>query len=194
MACWPRSAVTLALALAGAAACRGTPSRLDEAMPPADPGSVPLAGTPIAIDGEWSEPAWNQRALRGVLAGDDGRTARPYGELRLLHDADTLYVGLYAADEDIRSTDRWELVLGPRTLHVDAAGRADAPDVRAAVDRDGTLDRGDDYDEEWVIELAVPLAGLGEPPLTVFARRCDTPKSGGERCGSWHATLGLQSL
>jgi hypothetical protein len=160
------------------------------AIPAAD--RIPLASLPITIDGELREPAWNQRALRGVLADASGAQARPYSEIRLLHDAATLYVGLYAADEDIRSTESWELSLGPRMLHVDATGHADAPDVHAAVDRDGTLDQPDDYDEEWVLEVAVPLDGLGASPLAIGAKRCDTPKDGRVRCGEWHRQVGLE--
>ena len=173
------------------AACRGESSKLDPpAVPPRD--RIPVVSGAIQLDGELAEPAWNQRARRGVLVGDDGQKARPYSEVRLLHDATNLYIALYAADEDIRTTDRWELALGARALHVDAAGKTDAPDVRAGIDRDGTLDKPDDYDEEWVIELAVPLASLGAAPLAVSAKRCDTPKDGHVRCGEWHDKLGLE--
>ncbi|HEY1556375.1 MAG TPA: hypothetical protein VGF94_16185 [Kofleriaceae bacterium] len=162
--------------------------------PPEPPAAdvIPRISMPIAIDGELNEPPWNQRSYRAVLAGDDGKQARPYSELRLLHDGASLYVGLYAADEDIKTSDRWTVTVGPRVVHVDAAGHADAPDVRAGVDRDGTLDDPHDYDEEWVIELAVPLASLPAPPLALAAERCDTPKDGRVRCGRWHAQLGLE--
>lgn len=172
--------------------CQGAPSKLDPLLGTPAADRVPLVTSPIAIDGEWREPAWNQRALRGVLADAAGAQARPYSEIRLLHDASTLYVGLYAADEDIHSTESWELAIGPRTLHVDATAHTDAPDVRAAVDRDGTLDQPGDYDEEWVLEVAVPLAGLGTPPLAIHAKRCDTPKDGHVRCGEWQRQVELQ--
>ncbi|MGE5185890.1 MAG: hypothetical protein ACM31C_27725, partial [Acidobacteriota bacterium] len=153
---------------------------------------IPKLDAPIALDGELHEPAWNARALRGTLAGDDGEQARPYSEVRLLHDGTSLLVGLYAADEDIRTTDTWKLAIGPRSFTIDAAGHASAPDVKTGVDRDGTLDQPSDFDEEWVIEAAVPLASLGAPPLAIEVERCDTPKDGKLRCGRWHARLPLQ--
>ncbi|HUJ62488.1 MAG TPA: hypothetical protein VLX92_28500 [Kofleriaceae bacterium] len=155
------------------------------------PNDVPVATTAIAVDGELTEPDWNARAMRGVLLGPDGDQMRPYSELRLLRDAHALYVALYAADEDIRSTDAWQLAVGPRTLRIFANGTSDAPDVAVGVDRDGTIDRPSDYDEEWVIEAAIPLATLGAPPLAIAAKRCDTPKDGHERCGQWSGKVGL---
>jgi hypothetical protein len=154
--------------------------------------SIPLVSAPIAIDGELNEPAWNARALRGVLVGDDGAQARPYSEVRLLHDATSLYLGLYAADEDIRSRDHWQLQLGTLPLEIDATGHPSLPDAQVGVDRDGTLDHPDDYDEEWVLEVQLPLADIGAPPYAIDARRCDTPKDGHERCGRWQARLGLE--
>jgi hypothetical protein len=154
--------------------------------------AIPRTDTPITLDGELREPAWNNRALRGVLVADDGEQARPYSEVRLLYDPGTLFVGLYAADEDIRTTDTWKLTIGTRTLTIDASGHASAGDVSTGVDRDGTLDQPGDYDEEWVIEAAIPLATLGAPPLAIEIGRCDTPKDGRVRCGRWHARLPLQ--
>lgn len=174
-------------------ACRhhdDRPAKPPPQVPATD--AIPRADTPIALDGELHEPAWNARALRGVLAADGGDQARPYSEVRLLHDDSSLLVGLYAADEDIRSTDAWKLAIGPRTFTIDATGHASAADVKTGIDRDGTLDQPSDYDEEWVIEAAVPLASLGPPPLALDIERCDTPKDGKVRCGRWHASLPLQ--
>lgn len=182
----PRSSVVACALLA--AACKRTGDR--PAGPP-PPDTIPRASVAFALDGELHEAPWNERSFRAVLA-DAGEEARPYSELRLLHDAQNLYVGLYAADEDIHATDRWELAVGPRTLHFDAAGRCDQPDVKAGVDRDGTIDQPGDFDEEWVIEAAIPLATLGPAPLPIAARRCDTLKSGEHRCGAWKRTLGLE--
>lgn len=180
-----RDSAVLALALAGCG------KHHDDAPPAARSDGIPRTDTAIEIDGELREPAWNARALRGVLE-DHGVQARPYSQIRLLHDDASLYVGLYAADENIGAADAWQLALGARTLRVDASGHTDAPDVRAGVDVDGTRDAPADFDEEWVIELAVPLASLGPPPLAISARRCDTPKDGIERCGAWQRTLALQ--
>src|SRR5579863_7251121 len=141
-----RRSLLTSVALAAACGKHAPPPKLDADV-------IPRTTVAMTIDGELKEPPWNARSFRAILAGDDGKPARPYSELRLLHDDTTLYVGLYAADEDIRTSDRWTVTIGPRVVHVDAAGHADAPDVRAGIDRDGTLDDSHDYDEEWVIEL-----------------------------------------
>jgi len=130
----------------------------------------------IDVDGSWREPAWNARAQRGVFIDETGAQARPYSEIRLLRDGARMFIALYAADEDIRSDDAFELRVGAQALHISAA-QARRPDL--AVDLDGTLDKSGDDDEEWLVELALPLA---QP---IAARRCDHPKSGGERCGHW---------
>ena len=60
-----------------------------------------------------------------------------------------------------------------------------------AVDRDGTLNKLGDNDEEWVVEMAVPLSSLGianaRPGTRVpFAvRRCDIGKAGPKACGGF---------
>ncbi|HTR50993.1 MAG TPA: hypothetical protein VMJ10_09835 [Kofleriaceae bacterium] len=191
MAAWSRRSLAVLAPVACVACGKHESAREQAPAPKLAPDVVPRTGVAIAVDGELKEPPWNHRSLRAVLTGDDGREAHPYSELRMLHDDATLYVGLYAADEDIRTTDAWTLTLGPRVIHVDAAGRADAPDVRAAVDRDGTLDQPGDYDEEWVIELAIPLPA-GATSFDAAAERCDTPKDGKTRCGRWHARVGLE--
>jgi hypothetical protein len=61
----------------------------------------------------------------------------------------------------------------------------------AAVDRDGTLNRTGDNDEEWVVEMAVPLEALGvrgaragvRIPFAV--RRCEVGRDGQHACGGW---------
>jgi hypothetical protein len=63
--------------------------------------------------------------------------------------------------------------------------------ARVAVDRDGTLNKVGDNDEEWVIEMAVPLASLGlsdarpgtRIPFSV--RRCEVGHGQSHACGSW---------
>jgi hypothetical protein len=146
---------------------------------------VPRIRDAITLDGELREAPWNARSFRAILTAD-GEQARPYSELRLLHDDNNLYVGLYAADEDIRSSDAWELSVNGHAFRFDAAGHGEVP---AGVDRDGTLDKSDDFDEEWVIETAIALP---PPPITIDAKRCDTLKDGSVRCGQWHGTLALE--
>ncbi len=160
-----------------------------------DPGLVPRAQHPITVNGEWGEPEWNSRALTGDLASVDGQPARPFSQVRLLADDQRLLIGLYAADEDIRTTDRFDVTVGALTLHYDPAGHVTpaVDGVHATVDRDGTIDQPDDFDEEWVIEADVPLSRVGlipgAPPVALTARRCDVTKDGVERCGSWTARI-----
>ena len=49
----------------------------------------------------------NYKLIKEITVGGDGR----------------LYVGLYAADEDIRSTDAWDLTIGDFTDHITAEGK-----------------------------------------------------------------------
>ena len=143
----------------------------------------------VKLDGELDEPAWNASARIHVFT-DRGAEARPYSNVRFLHDAQHLYLGLYAADQDIRSGEQYRVTIGDRELAIDPRGHVTpaSEDVRAAVDIDGTIDNPADEDEEWVIELAVPLPAT---PFALRASRCDTPKDGIERCGSWVAPEAL---
>lgn len=158
---------------------------------------IPKTTGAIAIDGEWDEPDWPQHALRFQFAGKDGQLARPSSEVRFLHDPSTLYVGLYAADQNIiTSTDAFDLTVGTLALRLDPKGRITPPhpEVKVGVDADGTPDDPKDDDEEWKLEIAIPLAatGLGGGHhVAISAARCDVPKDGIERCGSWSGSLVL---
>jgi hypothetical protein len=162
-------------------ACQG-PSKLDAVH------LGPAPHTRIALDGELDEPAWNAVAMRGIFAAD-GAQARPYSEIRILRDETHLFVALYAADEDIRSDDAFDVTAGSFRAHLTAAGTATPATVRIAVDRDGTLDDAHDNDEEWVVEAAIPLDELGPAPIAIAAERCDTTKSGAHRCGRWSGSI-----
>jgi hypothetical protein len=173
-------------------ACRG-----HAATPPAEPLSIPTTTGPIKIDGEWDEPDWSKRALRGQFLGDDGQLSRPSSEIRLLHDAGHVYVGLYAADDNIQSTDAFVVKLGGHQWTVYATGKSD-PAVEAgalAIDKDGTLDDPSNHDEEWIVELALPIAATGiaaTGPTAVAASRCDTPLEQPQRCTAWSGEVRLQ--
>jgi hypothetical protein len=187
-----RAWLALAIALGG---CQRR-----EAAPTAEHrrDAIPRAVGAIKIDGDWDEPDWAKQAFRGQLRGADGALARPSSEVRLLHDGDHLLVALYAADEDIRSTDAFDLAVGTLALHVDARARLTpvVPGVRAAAGYDeGTVDNPNDDDEEWVVELEIPLALVGlssSSKQVVRVDRCDIPKDGIRRCASWTATLSLE--
>lgn len=154
--------------------------------PPAD--TIPRATSAITIDGEWIEPDWSARALRGQFRGSDGQLARPSSELRLLHDDHDVLVALYAADENIETRDAFDLTIDTLALHVTATAEVTpaTPGIRAKVDYDeGTRDDAHDDDEEWVVELAIPLSLVAAPRHTISASRCDTPKDGVQRCATW---------
>jgi len=126
------------LLLLSTVACR----HADRALP------VPATTGPVTIEGEWDEPDWSNVALREQFVDDSGGLARPSSEIRLLHDAATLYVGLYAADDNIQSTDAFEVSLDSLELRVDATGKVTptVPGLRVGIDRDGTLDDPSNFD------------------------------------------------
>jgi hypothetical protein len=176
------------------------PATADPAPQQPTSGTVPKATAPITIDGDWHDPDWNNHKLlfkfRG-LSGDDSDEARPYSEVRFIHDDNNLYVGLYASDNNIQSTDAFELKIGPLEIQITAAGKVtpDSPDIKVGVDRDGTLDDPSNHDEEWKLEISIPLARTGlAPGKTVdgHAARCDTPLGGTKRCGEWTGQLTLE--
>lgn len=174
-----RRSLALVAAAALAAACQG-PSKIDQLED--------HHHTRIEIDGTLDEPAWNHLAIRGVFTAD-GQPMRPYSEARFLRDETHLFVALYAADEDIRSDDAFDVTAGPLHAHFTAGGGVTPATARAAVDRDGTLDTPGDFDEEWIVEAALPLDELGPAPVAVTASRCDTLKSGARRCGWWSGSI-----
>jgi hypothetical protein len=179
---WSRSLACILLV-----GCKDQPSKLD----PVTEGAP--RQTRISLDGELSEPAWNQLAIRGVFTAD-GAQARPYSEIRLLRDETHLFVALYAADEDIRSDDEFVLAAPGFSARFSAAGRATPATIRVAIDRDGTLDNPGDDDEEWVVEAAIPLSAFGPPPIAMTAERCDRTKDGSRRCASWHGAIDPSAL
>ena len=163
-----------------------------DAGPPPTP--VPHTTQTIKIDGDWDESDWRDVALQFVFTANDGEQARPYSEVRFLYDDTNLYIGAYAADEDIESSDFFQFSLGVIDFQIDPYGHvtASAPGITAAAEYDGTINDPSDYDEEWLLEAAVPLAlaGLDQGhPSPMRASRCDTPKDGELHCGAAAATL-----
>ncbi len=155
------------------------------------------------------------------VASDGVAAARPFSEARVLWDETNLYVALYAADEDIRvanvppdgpvwTGDAFRLLftradgsvraidVGPSGTITDAAAEPGQPldyawqsAAKAAVDLDGTANDPSDQDEEWVVEMAIPMSALGLTPrngerIGFAVRRCDTALSR-RSCGSWPA-------
>lgn len=158
---------------------------------------IPTTTADLKLDGELGETDWSTRALRHILAAPGGGQARPFSEVSLLHDNAYLYVGLYAADENIQTGEFFDVHLGSLAFHATSTG-AITPEIlgaKTSIDRDGTLDDPSNDDEEWVLELALPLPATGFAPgraQVVTVQRCDTPKDHVERCGSWSGSVALQ--
>jgi hypothetical protein len=154
------------------------------------PLEIPLVTAPIHVDGEWDERDWSGHSLRGQFLGDDHQLSRPTSEVRLLRDDQFLYVGLYAADDDIRSTDAFDVEVAGHKWSVSALGVVEPPidGAKVAVDRDGSVDDASNNDEEWIVELAIPLAATGLEPgkaVLLTASRCDIPKHQSKLCARW---------
>ncbi|MFO0597604.1 MAG: hypothetical protein U0228_20020 [Myxococcaceae bacterium] len=149
---------------------------------------------PITLDGELEEAEWTSTPSSGAFAGLDGRPVSPHTELRALWTKEALVLGVYSADQDLRSSDVVHLKVGELLLEVSAAGKLVQPvaGVRVAVERDGSLDEdgtGED-DEEWLVEVSIPWSALGlkvaPRELSVAAWREDLPKGASRRTVSWH--------
>jgi hypothetical protein len=72
--------------------------------------------------------------------------------------------------------------------------------VRTATDYDGTINKVGDFDEEWSVEAAVPLAAIasssaGPGTRIAFAlSHCEMSYSGPRACGSWGGSGGAGAL
>ncbi len=191
-----RPAIVVAVCFASPMVVAGGHSTRTAASPP--PLVVPQVAAAIHCDGELDEFAWRTPARTGAFVDATGGEAAPYSDARFLRDSRYLYLALYAADEDVRSSDEFVVELssarGHETLHFTAAG-ALTPDIagaNVAVDLDGTRDEPSNDDEEWVVEGAVPLTAIPfgrDGTVSVHISRCDTTKDGNKRCGSWSGKL-----
>jgi hypothetical protein len=167
----------------------------------AAPLVVPQVGAAPRLDGGLDETAWHSPARTGPFVDDKGETAAPYSEARFLRDDRFLYLGLYAADEDIRADDEFVVELDAPKRHVAwhlTAGGKITPAIAgasAAVDTDGTIGDARDDDEEWAVEAAIPLSAVPFGPdgaVTVRVTRCDLTKDKVRRCGSWSGRLAIR--
>jgi hypothetical protein len=155
---------------------------------------VPHAKGPVPVRAELDEGPWLQATARTnafVLA--DGSPARPYSDARLVWADGNLYVGLYAADENIISTQQkpdsplWTedafhvaFDVGGATSTIDVSPLGVMTDGRSIgggpvdwswsagakvdVEHDGTPNDPKDDDEEWLVAMEIPLASLGVEP------------------------------
>lgn len=204
--------VVVACGLAAAARVVMRPS-----SPPGPTLHVPRATGPIRIDAEFDgKKDWEaDSGHTGDLQDEHGKGMVPFTEVKARWLAGNLYLMLYAGDLDIQSGDSFHLELGGGgRVHVievsvlgtlvEAVCEGDVPfpavpgncdrnwhsRATVAVDRDGTLDQLGDNDEEWVVEMSVPLSAIGldhaapGTRLPFSVRRCDVG-AGPHACGSW---------
>jgi hypothetical protein len=182
---------------------------------PHAPGSLVLDGD--TDDPGWLRAPGPART--GPLLSVGGAVLPPYSEARLLWGDGQLYLALYAADEDIRARvephdgpvgrdDSFRLVFArdgvERAIEVSARGTmTDAirspggpadyaweSGAHVAVDSDGTMNDPSDTDEEWQVEVAIPLRALGiaeeAGEATEFSvSRCDVPATRARTCAAW---------
>ncbi|MCL2448223.1 MAG: hypothetical protein FWD17_04695 [Polyangiaceae bacterium] len=63
--------------------------------------------------------------------------------------------------------------------------------ARVGTDYDGTLNKIGDNDEEWAVELSIPLKSIGTSPdapgatIAATVRRCEMAHDGARACGLW---------
>jgi hypothetical protein len=181
---------------------------------------VPHLTAAITLDGDQDDPGWRGAvAHTGPFLFPDGSEARPQSQARAVWGDGHLYLSLYAADEDIRATERdpdsprggddsfhvtftsgateWSFDISVGGVITDGVRKSGGAidyawdsDAHVSVERDGTVNDPRDNDEEWVLEIAIPLDAIGlgaEAGARVgFAvRRCDTLKSGKHVCAGW---------
>lgn len=149
----------------------------------------------IHFDGHLNEPVWLAAASSGAWpTRKSGAFTSPHTELRALWRADALVLGVFGADEDLRSADGVRFTVrraNGTTLRFEApVFEGTMPDgVEQRVDPDGTRDDASDDDEEWAMELTLSWKALGyaAPPARVElnVERTDTPKGAAPRTVSW---------
>lgn len=194
-----------------------------EASSAAAPATPLTQTTGIALDGDFDDPGWKKGVRTGAFEDDLGAPMRPYTDARIAWGDGVLYFGIYSADQDIVTReDRpdaplWladdvhvAITVGDREYGIDASPAGTITDgvrtkggpadytwksgAHVATEMDGTLNKAGDNDEEWLVELAVPLASLGlegKPGETfsVRMRRCDTAADGRKSCGGYGDSL-----
>lgn len=185
-----RAALVLFIAAAGCTSKRTEPVETGPRL------QALRVSTPPTLDGAMEERPWVETPSSGAFMGLDGGMTSPHTELRALFTNDALVLGVYAADQDVISSDGVHLRVAGRELFIDVRGRlTGAPEgVQGAVELDGSLDEaGDEDDEEWTAEIALPWRALGfDPPpdeVPVSVWRFDTPKGASPREVSWSGVL-----
>jgi hypothetical protein len=111
---------------------------------------------------------------------------------------DSVSLSFFTADDEKRV-----ITVSPTGVLADAICPRDAKNVsdercdrhweshaHLGVDYDGTLNKLGDFDEEWNIQLAIPLRSLGAPAeagtrVRFAVKRCDMAFDGQRSCGFW---------
>jgi hypothetical protein len=175
-----RTATSLLLAAVAFAACTSKSAPAPVALAPA-PKCTPTVlvahpGTPV-LDGHLDQPVWNAAAATAPFVDSKADRVVPHTEARAAWDQKALYLVLYVADADLRTSDRVSVQFeGKGSIEARPNGQASCRfganescaqlGVSASFDVDGDVDADQEEDEEWAVELAVPwslLASRGRP-------------------------------
>jgi hypothetical protein len=123
--------------------------------------------------GSGAANGWRNAYRSPKFADGQGRTA-PHTELRATADDTNLYLLIYVADVDLESNgDKVELDVGPLHLVATPTGGTVPPGVKLNNETEGTIDKPNDLDEEWVSELSIPWSLLGSHEVRIHAERTD---------------------
>jgi len=178
-------------------------------------GSILLDGD--TDDPGWTAPPGPART--GPFVRANGAPSRPYSDARLVWGDGHLYVVLYAADADIRAhareadgpvwlDDSFRLTFArldvAYAIDVSAVGVvADAvrkpgggfdyawtSGAHVSHEQDGTTNDATDIDEEWLVEMAIPLESVGlrgerGERIGFAVRRCDVREGAVPVCAGW---------
>jgi len=164
-------------------------------------------------------------ARTGPFLAPNGAPSSPYSDARFVWGDGHLYAALYAADDDIESSvgepdgpvwmgDAFRLVFaqGEVEYAIDVSPSGAVTDAirspgrtfdyvwnsgaHVATERDGTMNDPANADEEWGVEMAIPVESLGMrgergERIGFAARRCDAEKRRAPICASWKGELVL---
>jgi hypothetical protein len=167
---------------------------------------IPHLTGAITLDGDMDDPGWVRPpgpARTGDFLLENGKPAVPHTHARLIWGGEYLYMAVLASDEDIESDDALHIVFfeGDAQRAIDVSPRAvitgSIGGVHASSEIDGTINAPGDYDEEWTLELAIPVESLGMvgergENIGMSLRRCDTPKDGTRICAGFRARIVLE--
>jgi hypothetical protein len=166
---------------------------------------VPHLTGAIALDGDMDDPGWVRPpgpARTGEFLLENGKPARPHTHARLVWGGEYLYMAVLASDEDIESDDAIHIAFSGDTQYaIDVSPKAlvtgSIRGVHASSEIDGTIDKPNNFDEEWSLELAIPFESLGMrgergENIGMSLSRCDTPKDGSRVCASFRSRIVLE--